>query len=337
MDFSKLFRSSKFASLGKRQVIKTTPDLKSKGDWGLKMTLPKNFGHNFITVSEQDHPDKRTRYHAATELVGTVHRWRENFPIPSKSFPLPLKPYRLDRELSDNSESSPEESIHTPSSSSSDSPSDLINQIPKYTDSPKFIGDLSENEYNKKLYLAKQLSPLWKKLCDLHIVSPSDWYKMLNISTQPIAPLRPNGEGASFIHPPTYRSEELMDRINKDLEDAVGDKDISEMGLELRVGNRVKGRMINPVNGGFSVAIAGYVAYLPQGETQGVSQYSGRSSNLEDLYVKEARFDSLGRPEIIVSMKRPESKESRNNAKPKPQSTTSLALDRILGELKKKD
>jgi hypothetical protein len=84
------------------------------------------------------------------------------------------------------------------------------------------------------------------------------------------------------------------------------------------VKNRIKGFILNSVNGGFAVAIAGYIAFLPKSLCLNKKVYLGQwrqfsiinmNPKIANIIVKEIRsFDLLARNKLVVPTNKRESK-----------------------------
>ena len=130
-----------------------------------------------------------------------------------------------------------------------------------------------------------------------------------------------------------------------------------DKSTNLTMMNKVKGRILNRVSGGYAVGISGIVAFLPKEyynpkeladqirkksstallKKSHLGSFSSNYQNIDrdnvyDFYVVLARYDHLLRPEIVVSTFTPreESKTNHNDKKKEKRTTNMLNLVKII-------
>lgn len=195
-----------------------------------------------------------------------------------------------------------------------------IQSLPeKYRDAPpRFLGDLSEAEYTALLARAQTIA---KKYPDNQV----EWYKLLNVSPTPLAPIDANGTSTGFGVGGWYVGLDTLKDMSDSQKTGDGDALNPSSGKpvvvpEVPVYPKVKGRRLNRVHGGYAVGVSGYIAfcatrnyqidqhgvnsrYYAAGENSNAS--ASLSENLSDFWVLDARIDRDGIPEIHVSAKDP--------------------------------
>jgi hypothetical protein len=82
--------------------------------------------------------------------------------------------------------------------------------------------------------------------------------------------------------------------------------DFSHRPTMCKQGVRVPGRVLNRLDTGYAIGIGGIVAELPSCEIPPMQHFSrsdiaGRKAFY--FYVKQAEFDSEGRPKVVLSLK----------------------------------
>lgn len=259
-----------------------------------------------------------------------VSIWKENFPLPDRPFPLPITsninapikyyndvvhsnielcgPEFAKEKLSGRKLRQLQSKVRLldPKFKFLDSENRLLSEVDHLTplsDQPKYIGDLSEAEFKKLLVKAKKLWLQFDDLVERGIYSSEEWYKLLNVSPHPLSSFDADGTGASFVHPPTYLSKEYVAR-EKDK-----DPELAELIPEQEY-IKVQGRVLNRVTGGYSVGIAGYVAFCSvmnyeMDRAHRLTSTSTMRHFYEDFWVLDARLDRNGKPEIHVSRRDP--------------------------------
>lgn len=163
------------------------------------------------------------------------------------------------------------------------------------------MGHLSPKAYAALLSKARALSKKLPALIDSGVISgPQDYYKLLNVSDSPIAPLDADGTSRGYVVGPHYISQEFLK----------AKRDIDETVPVIEKWTRVKGRMLNRVQGGFSIGIGGYVAFCASQNYEMVREVRGDTAygvpGLDDFWVLDARVDASGKKEIHVSRRNPE-------------------------------
>ncbi|KAJ3399385.1 hypothetical protein HDV05_001826, partial [Chytridiales sp. JEL 0842] len=95
--FPHLLRSSTFTSLTSSpsgsfpQILTTSPQLRAKGEWGLKHTLPTDLTHSTVMVAKLDEKElgRGCVFKSGAAEVGRIKRWKEAFGVgtPEESIP----------------------------------------------------------------------------------------------------------------------------------------------------------------------------------------------------------------------------------------------------------
>jgi hypothetical protein len=201
---------------------------------------------------------------------------------------------------------------------------------------------MKSKEWNKLIKDAKEKGQELKRLVKEKYITPDEWPNVLGIASKlkPPEPIfTPNSivpnksKSVEFIHPPTYSGYPLF----KEEMGQSADKGYSSPPSSVI---KVRGRILNNVEGGYAVGVAGIVAFLPSpldlevlfnqkssrsalpgfGSVNGLDQSpptrrgtSSRSAmidreNLFDFYVVSAGHDNQGRPDIILSCVPPQGK-----------------------------
>ena len=179
------------------------------------------------------------------------------------------------------------------------------------------------DHYQTLLSKARASKETFGQLIKNRKIAIDDWQAFLGIRDQDAS--------VESVHPPTYLVKTL-DKVQK-----------------------VKGRILNTVNGGFAVGIAGIVAYLPQNEAniddlvrqngqkkefKRLTMTSSKSTSIDresvfDFYVLSAKHDAQGRPEIILSMHPPVNTNTKPSRMDKGSSHSAINILRNLKQRQK--
>ena len=303
--FADLFRGSRLVSKSKNQIVQSSSI--QTGDWGVKYTIsPKIIKYDSrLNKKMLCFNDLETRkLDSANSRYNRVQRWKENFAPPKSSFSLP-------------------QINTTPASRIIHHMDDQI-LFPVAMLSKGIITEplstMSSDKYENVLEKAKTLSIQWQHLISKRIYSDHEWSTFLGVSEVGIVSNLLNGDGASFVHPPSYLSQDFIDNQKK-----LGNLP-QEFNLPTVSSRRVKGRILNRVKNGFAIGIQGFVAFCQERDmdliesSRRTSNFRGRVDKfdrnvLHDFIVLDARFDEMGRPEIVVSADIGEEVENRRVGK----------------------
>ncbi len=265
MSFSQLFRNSKFAALDPlgRQVLTTPVHLRAKGEWGLKSNISRTVNTPFIQVSKQDNENGIPEYKTAFEMVASVERWKE-------LFPLPLNPHALPKLI--------EREFDVPPNlrSADDVPADV--RAVRDTFRPIDLTKASAQEYQQVVDRAWKYRSMFMGLVEKGIYTERQWTHFLKV-------LSPTNGGVTLSkrqdmkHPPVYRVRKSDERT-------------------LPVAGRVLNKLAGS-RGGIAIGIAGYVAYLPPSQSGTYFHTLDRDTQFQ-FNVLANRINSKGQPEIIV-------------------------------------
>ncbi|KAJ3294634.1 hypothetical protein HK104_003452 [Borealophlyctis nickersoniae] len=307
--FSTIFRSSRLAALQPNQVIRVPASSASTGTLGLKYpypVVPKAFNPVYVTCENLDDPVlKRAQYRPAVHKVQAIKMWKENFPPPGE-VPIARK-WAMDsfkgdeikeriRELKEQAKGLKEG--ETPSSSPHDrTKSDIFDST---TDKP--VAYLTPEEYSLALTYARARGPSFRRDLATRQATVSSVPEALHLK---------------FDQDPSTRGRRTFVRITPPPDVPVHPPVYTVDPVAAKRPHKVWGRILNPVNGGagHAVAVAGIVAYLPGKEINesGAGSWSSRSQ-MREFYVRLARHDGQGRPEVVLSMQPPGIKEKDNAA-----------------------
>ena len=136
------------------------------------------------------------------------------------------------------------------------------------------LTQMSDKQWRKFLDLARSRSKEWKEAISRGEYEPHEWFRFMNASNT-----KPNHKNTA-ISSPTYHNYIPT---------------VPEL--------RVKGRILNKVTGGYAVGIQGIVAFMPH-HSKSLNNYINHR-DVHDLYVVKAQFDSMGCPDVEVSMSPP--------------------------------
>ena len=269
--FATLFRSSSFAGLHPKQLVRVLRAPQEKGDAGLKHPVARYKRIHYVQVDAIDNPlTKQADYSNGIHRVHAIRRWKENFPPPAT---IPeARQWALasfDDPIPSGSSSSRNKSALKP-----------------------YVENLNPSEWQSLLRGAQSSRKEFAAQVAENKIAPQSYAQFLNVSV--------SDTGSSYIpsrsvptvavHPPVYTVDPSQSQQDKH--------------------SKVWGRILNPLTSrynkndqhGWAVGISGVVAYLPKSYTPAQSRIYTRDS-YDQFTVKLARHDDQGRPEVVVSLK----------------------------------
>lgn len=141
--------------------------------------------------------------------------------------------------------------------------------------------------WGKLQHLTSQREESYQRIKSRAPRSSEDYARVLGVSDADIAPEVADGSSRGFAQGPSYLSASLLNA--------------NDLPLPSQT---VRGRVLNRVQGGYAVAVSGYVAFCAMQNYDVDSRFStiGRQDpGMQDFCVLDARIDKLGRPEVHVA------------------------------------
>ncbi|KAJ2582591.1 hypothetical protein GGH95_001449 [Coemansia sp. RSA 1836] len=194
--FSRLFRTSKLTSYDRsiKQVYATYPDAFSRGDWGLKRSVPKKVTTRLVTIGSIDSKEQITQLESANQQYMTVNAWKENFPnshSPGSSAPDNLMQAMFTYEIP----------AHRDGGENGDS---TAARAP-----PRNLGTMTRSEWKRFLEEARLRRAEWKHALEDGLFAPEETLSFMNATNMY------NALGDGVHRSPTYHdhvsaSEELQ-------------------------------------------------------------------------------------------------------------------------------
>ncbi|KAI9334075.1 hypothetical protein BDR26DRAFT_898057 [Obelidium mucronatum] len=276
--FANLFRHSNLAAITytpdsiASHVIQSDEHHRSKGDWGLKHSLPTHLRPAIILASSLDHPLKKSCvYRSAVSDLARLHRFK-------KLFGAFLSP-------------------------TFDALNQRKSQEQVSNDSAIDLSRISEQEFAALIKKAQQNRNKEEE------GAKRDWESALGVAKEThksVYSVR-SSAAAGTIHPPFYwaqpshQSDEAHNAsFLESTEQAKADEPKDPHTVPIAA------RYLNPVTGGHAIGISGYVAFLPDSEVDYVSgrpttalnrefagQFERKPGNRIDVFVQTVDWDAV--------------------------------------------
>lgn len=296
--FANLFRKSKLNTLdsGLKQILSAPAKQRTQGNWGLKHWMPGHIKSRCINLYNKDGIDKEdwVSWKSADQVFLRREAFIENF--------LPFLA-----------------SEHLSALSSQKNSLKSISGL--FQNSDNLIGDKESKPE------AKSMSNILGKR-SIAKMNSSDFASYIDALKSRIQKKYPNyvmtGTETS-VHPPYYfyhsgsskkvPSNNIEHPLMCKLKDA--ERNCNLKSSAIQVTGRILGRhsfreaRTNRIVSGYTVGIAGFVAYLPENKfvyTPGMAGGAqGRRGPLKQFFIDYISFDSQGRPQIELSLLKQES------------------------------